>query len=212
MSSQSDGHGEPVTVPPPAEARSGAAGAPAGGEPPEDGARPEAHTPSGQEGSEVACRLAEIAARVEESNRLGLERERIIDRLHEENQRLKAGEIQQIVTPIFRDLVRLFDDLSGSVLEYRSSSEPKLLDVARDLACFRDVVSDILYRHGIERYEVDPGGAFDAKTHRVIRVAATSDPALDRTVARVVRPGFRSEARVLRAAEVEVYRHTPRRD
>src|SRR5947209_3702734 len=70
--------------------------------------------------------LREILRALEESTRISTERERVIDRLYEENQRLRAGELQQAVMPILRDLMRLFDDLQKTAAAYsdRASLDP----------------------------------------------------------------------------------------
>lgn len=160
----------------------------------------------------LADHVAELATALDESNRLALDRERVVDRLHEENQRLRAGETQQALTPVLRDLVRLFDDLHRSATDYANLTETTPAAAARDLACFRDVVADILYRYGIERYDIEPGSPFDTRVHRAISVVVTDDQTRDRTIARVIRPGFQGETRVLRLLEAEVYRFILKKD
>jgi molecular chaperone GrpE len=144
---------------------------------------------------ELGGRVEALAVLVAESNRLAQDRERIIDRLHDENQRLKAGETQRLLIPVLRDLMGLFDELNRAQLH-----------------TFRDVVSDILYRHGVERFDAEPNAAFEPRIHKASKAVPTEDPARDRCIARVVRVGFKNEERVLRPLEAEVYRHTPRKD
>ena len=50
--------------------------------------------------SEVISRLEKLQAGLNEANRISQDRERIVDRLHEENQRLRTGELRQAMAPI----------------------------------------------------------------------------------------------------------------
>ena len=154
----------------------------------------------------VSERVEEMMRQMAEANRIGQDRERIIDRLHDENQKLRAGELQQMLSPILRDLIRLFDDLQRTAQAYATRGDAMPAEAVRDLECYRDAVSDILYRQGVERYEASEGATFDPKEHRALSSVVTTDPGKDRTIAQVVRVGFRTDARVIRHLEAEVYR------
>lgn len=143
---------------------------------------------------------------MDEANRLGKERERVIDRLHEENQGLKNGERERALKPLLLDLIWLFDDLGKTAAEYAAREDAT--SAARDFALYRDAVSDVLAKQGVETYHVAPGDAFDKTAHRVLGTVPTEDAAADRQVVRVLRSGFRSDHQVIRSAEVEVFRFT----
>lgn len=169
----------------------------------------EAATPSATPEAEVqriSSRIEDLARLIDEANRIAQDRERIIDRLHEENQKLRAGELYQLLSPILRDLIRLFDDLQRTAEAYSTRVDTMPAESVRDFESYRDVVSDILYRHGVERYEVPEGAPFDAKEQRALGAIPTTEPMTDRTVARVVRVGFRTDTRIIRPSEVQVYR------
>ncbi|WP_166442167.1 nucleotide exchange factor GrpE [Nakamurella flava] len=72
----------------------------------------------------------------------------------------------------------------------------------------------LLQQLGHEALGVAAGDPFDPRRHRAVRRVATDDPAADRTVARVLRDGYRTPAtdRVLLFADVEVHRTTPTTD
>ena len=156
----------------------------------------------------VASRVERLAELLDETNRLGHERERTIDRLHEENQRLRRGELERAIAPLLRDLVRLFDDLDRTMRSFaqRHGHDPAPVT---ELACFRDAVGDVLYRHGLESYDVAVGAPFDAGVHRALATVPTSDPASHRTIARVIRLGFRNESGVFRFLDADVFKHVP---
>jgi molecular chaperone GrpE (heat shock protein) len=151
----------------------------------------------------LAAQVVDLSARVGELVRISRDREVVINRLHEENQKLRAGELQQALAPVFRDLFRLYDDLESSAAALLASGP------ARDLEAFRDSVADILYRQGVDRFEAPAGARFDPHEQRGVAPVPTPDPARDRTVAEPLRAGFRTGSRVLRPADVKVFRYSP---
>jgi molecular chaperone GrpE (heat shock protein) len=152
--------------------------------------------------------LTELVRALEESNRISAERERLIDRLYEENQGLRAGELQQALMPILRDLMRLFDDLQKTAAAYSERPSLDSAQVLREWEFFRDSALDILSRHGVEPCAANEGSSFDPREQRVCGTVATTDQSQDRKIVRVIRLGFRTETRILRTADVEVYRAT----
>ena len=168
-------------------------------------------TPAAEAGEADSARgseLAELLRAVEESNRISAERERVIDRLYEENQRLRAGESQQALMPVLRDLMRLFDDFQKTVSAYSGRTSLDATEVLREWEYYHDSTLDILFRQGVEPCLASENSTFDPKEHRACGTVTTPDKSRDRTIARIVRVGFRNEARVLRTADVEVYRAT----
>lgn len=154
--------------------------------------------------------LANLSNQIREVNRISEERERTINHLHEENQRLKQGEQQQLLLPVFRDLIRLYDDLRTTTANYAKAEGTE--KITRELTCYGETVCDILYRHGVEQIEVSTGAVFDPKAHKAVATVPASEPELDRTIAKVVREGFKTDFRIIRNVEVEVYRHIPQEE
>jgi molecular chaperone GrpE len=155
---------------------------------------------------DVKTQFAELLRAVEESNRISTERERVIDRLYEENQRLRSGELEQALMPVLRDLMRLFDDLQKTVSSCAGRTSLDAAEVLREWEYYRDSTLDVLFRQGIEPCVARENSVFDPKEHRACGTVSTTDRSRDRTIARVIRVGFRTETRVLRTADVEVYR------
>lgn len=173
----------------------------------DEGASPPAADPAGPLRAElagIAERLADLQSQAREANRIAEHREQGMDRMHEELVALRAGELFQAMMPVLRGLVRLYDDLDRASQAYSERGEPV---AARDFGLFRDAVADILYGHGVEPYTASPGERFEPKAQRALAAVPTDDPALDRTIARVVRRGFRSDTKLVRMMEVEVHRH-----
>lgn len=156
----------------------------------------------------LSQRVEQLAGLLDEANVLSRERERIIDRLHLENQQLRAGETAQAIAPIFRDLIRLYDDLKLTGTRYKDCADAKIEEVSADFKSFCEAVEDVLYRHGVERYEVPEGSPFNSKEQKALGVVATPTEHFDRTIACIVRAGFRTDTKIIRILEVEVFRFT----
>ena len=60
----------------------------------------------------LAGRFDKVEGQLSEFHRRSAHRESIIDRLHEENQRLRGGIERAVLDPVVADLIRLYDQLS----------------------------------------------------------------------------------------------------
>jgi molecular chaperone GrpE (heat shock protein) len=129
-------------------------------------------------------------------------RERVIDRLHEENQRLRHNELQAALEPVRTSLYRLYDLV-------RRESERETADpahVPKLLAAIADELAETIARTGVERMPVDEGDPFDPARHRPAGTREVDDAELDGTVVTVQRAGFVRGEKVVRRAEVIVAR------
>lgn len=160
---------------------------------------------------EIALRLDACERHLDELSRLGRERERVVDRLHEEKESLKNRDRERAMLPLLRDLIRLYDDMEKTRQQYDGNDEVSKR-AAHDFLLYREAAADILARQGIETFLVEPGELFNASRHRALSSAPTENPALERRIISVVRTGFATDQQVIRAAEVKVYRHNPPSD
>lgn len=165
------------------------------------GAEQEGEAQQQAEGEDaLAVVLQSLDSRLADSQRLLARQADLTERLHAENQSLRAGELRSAQAPLVRDLLRLYDDLC------------RLRDAAGeaggDLRMVQESMLDTLARNGVESFTPEQGEAFDASLHSAAGVESTDDPDRDRTVAEVLKLGFRWEAgEVIRVAEVRAYRH-----
>lgn len=150
--------------------------------------------------------LADLSAALESANRGGAERENILGRLHEEAVGLRAGELRQAVNPLLREFMALRDDLLKTAGHRRRMDDAGANDVAGLLEGYADTIADILERHDVVAYQVNPGDPFDTKLHRALKAVEAATPELERTVVAMHKEGFLQGDRVLRPAEVTVYR------
>ena len=105
---------------------------------------------------------------------------------------------------MFVDLVQLHDDI-GKIVEAQPVAEDsrRLRDLLRGS---QQGIEDILYRQGVDPYRTI-GDAFDRKRQRAVTTVPTDDPALNKTVAARLRPGFQLTAteKMVRPEVVSVY-------
>ncbi len=149
-------------------------------------------------GAAATIRLDDLSQRVEELARLRRHDADLVDRLHAENARLRAGELTEAMAPLLRGLMRLHDQMTSLGADDGQSVAGIL---RKQLLQAMDVAADV------RPYTAVPGMPFDPARHVGVRRVGTDDPGRDRTIARTVKPGFvRGESTVVRPAEVEVFR------
>lgn len=136
-------------------------------------------------------------------------RERIIDRLHEENQRLRAGDRQLVLRPVLVDLQQLRTDLLRQAADLSAASTPE--QAAGLLRSFAYSTELALERGGVTVLAPAAGTAFDQALHRAVRVVPAERPEDDGTIARVVGDGYFDtvQDRAITPATVHVRRWVP---
>lgn len=148
---------------------------------------------------EIEARLLDLAERhrklydlVEERFRVDAARDAMIDKLHGELQEHRNDLLRRILLPVLRDLIRLREQLLKFVAARRGYDVERrnwdnLLD---NVLSFGDDLMDLLERYGLTAFrEEEP--RFNPRSQRAVRVVATEDAALDRTIAEHLHPGFR---------------------
>lgn len=151
----------------------------------------------------VTTGLAGLQKGVDELVRLTRRADEHVAELHAENQRLRAGEIEAATRPLLRDLVRLHDE----VLALTAAAAEEARD---DLGLVRSRLVDALARWGLTADAPEHGAAMDPTRHHGVGTVPATDDDEPGTIASVRRIGFvHDDGRVLRAAEVEVFRAPP---
>ncbi len=158
-------------------------------------------------GSSLVDRFEKLQSFLERESRAEAARERVVDRLHAELEEYKQDLLLKILRPIFIDLIQLHDDL-GKMAEAgeREDSAASSVRLPETLRNFQQGVEDILYRQGVEPYQVE-GDVFDARRQRTVSSSPTTDPAQSRTIYQRLRKGFQADDKVIRPELVSVYIH-----
>ena len=155
---------------------------------------------------ELAGRLDTIEAQITEFHRRSAHRESVIDQLHEENQRLRAGMGRLILEPVVTDLIRLHDELVREVRRLEAEGQDSRL-----IGSFAGDVVQILERCGFEVFSARPGDVFERDRHRALAAVACDDESRHNTVAEVVAVGFleRDTGRIRRPVQARVHQYSP---
>lgn len=166
------------------------------------------------EAAELELRLAAIeAALLDLTQRLAgesdraLARERVIDRQHEEIERLRSIERAGQLRPVVTDLCRLRNGLlrqAGTVPAQMTGPQ-----VANLLDSFAATVGETLERCGVTVLPCEAGDAFAPSCHQVAAVEESDDPQRDATVAEVVQHGYAEidGGKVVVPARIRLYRY-----
>ncbi|MGH3696351.1 MAG: nucleotide exchange factor GrpE [Pseudonocardiaceae bacterium] len=148
-----------------------------------------------------------IQCRVGEDDR-ALARERVIDRQHEEIERLRSIERAGQLRPVITDLCRLRNGLlrqAGTVPAEMTGPQ-----VANLLESFAATVAETLERCGVTMLPAEAGDAFTPSRHQVAAVEESHDPQRDATVAEVVQHGYAEidGGKVVLPARIRLHRYT----
>ncbi|MCP2336415.1 nucleotide exchange factor GrpE [Actinomadura rupiterrae] len=183
------------------DGESGVEGGTSGGDTPGDGASGKGDAGAGalEAVGEVRDALRELVERFDREDGRAAHRESVIDRLHEENQRLRRGEIESMLEPVRAALYKVHDTLRQA-----AAAPPGPEQSARLLGDCANEVADALARTGAVRFEVEPGQPYDASRHRPLGVEEVDDPDRAGTVVAVLADGFEMGGRVVRKAGVRV--------
>jgi molecular chaperone GrpE len=136
-------------------------------------------------------------------------REEVIARLHQENEKLRAGERHLLLRPVQADLQRLRNDLLRQAAtlpaEYSAAMAAEMFE------SFAMSVELALERCGIAVLRPDAGTAFDPARHRAVQVVAAAAAEEDGTIAEVATDGYLDTVldRVVTPAGVRVRRWDP---
>lgn len=128
----------------------------------------------------------------------------VIDRLHAENERLRNAESHRALQPALRELVKLADDWRS-----RRTALTGAEDAARLCDEIVEDVTLVLQRQGVDEFHAEVGAEFDRHEQRSVGTRPVEDAELDGRIAEVRRPGYRVETKVVRFAEVVVFKFTP---
>ena len=105
---------------------------------------------------------------------------------------------------LLKDLLRVHDlidqIIAGLVIPSNCTEMEKQ---KRNYEVLKTQIRQILAVHGLT--EIDTSGAFDPKLHQATGKMETEDPEQDGKIAKVRRPGFKTEGAVLRYAECDIY-------
>lgn len=202
--------GDSAGVETPAQPVGASAGNAAGNPGQQDGSGPDAVDQLAPDPvAALAGSVGELAEQVRAHHTRAQARERVIDQLHIEVERLRTGEQGLLLRPIVTDLQRLRADLLHQATTLSPEIDQKQAGAL--LESFALSVELTLERCGSLPIRPSVDAQFSAREHRAVKLVPASSPEEDGTVALVVADGYldTSTDRVTVPARVHVRRWTP---
>jgi molecular chaperone GrpE (heat shock protein) len=156
--------------------------------------------------AELAAAVTKLADQVESHHVRAQARERIIDQLHAEVERLRLGQDSLVLRPVITDLQSLRDDL----LRQAQTLPPDVdRDQVRDLLRSFALSTELaLERCGSVPVRPEPGAVFSPREHRAVKVIDASQAEQDGMVAEIVSDGYMDShtGKQIAPAKVHVWR------
>lgn len=155
----------------------------------------------------IEAGLTEVAQRCDNESDRALARERVIDRQHDEIERLKAIERAGQLRPVVTDLCRLRNGLLRQAETV--PAEMTGPQIATLLESFAATVEEMLERCGVAVLAREAGAAFAPSRQQVAAVVEIDDPEREGTIAEVVQDGYAEidGGKVVVPARVRVHRY-----
>lgn len=158
---------------------------------------------------ELTEAIAGLTEQIQAHHARAQARERVIDQLHAEVERLRAGAEAVLLRPVVTDLQHLRTDLL-----HQARSLPGDLDAGQAAALLESFALSVelaLERCGSAPVRPDPGAPFSPREHRAVKVVEAATPEEDGTIAEVVADGYgdTGTGRITVPARVHVRRWTP---
>jgi molecular chaperone GrpE len=154
--------------------------------------------PDGDPLPELLLTLTDLKEALDSKIRYDEVKERQISALHKELESHRQGLYQQILRPVLMDLIAIYDEADN-----RRAGDGSAVG---DGSSLLEMIEVVLDRYGVTKY-VCEGQGLDRSRQKVISVERTDEPALNRSLARRLRPGFEAGGKVLRPEWVVAYRY-----
>ncbi|MFV0401558.1 MAG: hypothetical protein ACK5LX_13215 [Oscillospiraceae bacterium] len=164
---------------------------------------------------ELSAKLAEISTGLDALSEqfrktiaTDTRKNRLFDELHDELQRYRNDFMEQLTLPIERDVILIIDSVRRSLEKYREEVPGEEL-CGKLLRLLGDVevdLTDLLYRQGVDPFCVEnDDNRVQVPRQKVLSTLPTDEPALDKTVAKRLAPGWERGDRVVRQEHVIAY-------
>lgn len=155
---------------------------------------------------ELRDAIASLTEQIAVGHARAAAREKIIDRLHGEVERLRAGEVRLLLRPVIADLRRLHHDLLAEARSVAGAISPA--QAVALLESFAESAELALERCGIAVIRPEPGGPCQPGPHQVTGFEPTGDDGLDGRIFQITSGGYRDvdSGRPIAAARVIIYR------
>lgn len=155
---------------------------------------------------ELRDAIASLTEQIAMDHARAAAREKIIDRLHGEVERLRAGEVRLLLRPVIADLRQLHHDLLAEARSAAGTISPA--QAVALLESFAESAELALERCGIAVIRPEPGGPGQPGLHQVTGFEPTGDDGLDGRIFQITSEGYLDvdSGRPIAPARVIIYR------
>ncbi len=161
---------------------------------------------------EVLARLDELAAHIEDLQRLFAARILHAEaegqanaRLHSELQAHKNDLYGKLVKPVLSDVLTVREHVLKLSAHHRQRAAEEQAVSLPTFESFADDLAQILEENDVEIRRSEPGALYDPQWHQVVGKVDTDDIAIHRTIATVVGDAYSFQGRPLARQRVTVY-------
>ncbi len=133
----------------------------------------------------------------------------LVARMQARIEALHADQVRTLLGPVITELAGTHAAfVEASKRDYENLGAERL---SKEFALLGDRIEGALDLLGAISIGAKPGETFDSRRHTAVRQTTTSSPALDKTIAEVLRQGFlfQHDGKVALYARVAVYRYEP---
>jgi len=133
------------------------------------------------------------------------QKEKTIDKLHNELQIYRNDLYKKLLLPMINDLIHFITRNEKETEYLENFSKEELLQRIKDI---NDDLKDILYRQGVESYNLE-NDEFDPKKQKIINTLETDKKELDKKIANHRTPGYEWEGKIIKHENVDIYLYSP---
>ena len=138
------------------------------------------------------------------------EKDKLINRLHDELEYYKQETAEKVETQIIKSVIGIHKNMHRRLQssEWKDFSEN---DIRREYGYLYEDITDLLEQNNVDSYESMPGELFNPAIHQA-KVIKTSEALKDRTIKECISPGYIKGKKVLIPERVIVYQLKEEKD
>jgi molecular chaperone GrpE (heat shock protein) len=132
------------------------------------------------------------------------QKEKLIDKMHEELQKLKADLYKNLVRPVLLDVIHIRDNMHRMEADLNKKYPEGMVPI-KTFSEYSVDLADLLEEHGVEIFEEKTGAPFIPVKQKVINRLVTNEEDRSGIIARSISSGYIYNGQVISPQRVDVY-------
>lgn len=132
------------------------------------------------------------------------QKEKLIDKMHEELQKLKADLYKNLVRPVLLNVIHIRDDMHRMETDLNKKYPDGMVPI-KTFSDYNIDLADLLEEHGVEIFEEKTGTPFIPVKQKVINRLVTNEKDLSGIIGRSLSSGYIYNGQVISPQRVDVY-------